>query len=252
MKISLALGSALALVLVSGVSSAAITTYKATLNGTQETPSVKSAATGAATLTYDDANQMLTGTVTHSAGLVPSMQHIHQAACGVAGGVVVALTPGAANTFTVSKKLSKSEETALVAGNFYVNIHSVAFPGGEIRGQLYLDGSGKVCPVGADAGTDAGPGDAGIDSGTTSGSSGASGTSGSSGASGTSGGTSGSNGATTTPADAGDNGEAPAADDGGCATAGTSSPGNGLAMAGLAGLGLALVLRSRKKTNKKS
>ena len=56
MKTSLALGSALALLLVSGVSSAANIAYKATLNGKQETPANASAATGVtANLSFNDA-----------------------------------------------------------------------------------------------------------------------------------------------------------------------------------------------------
>jgi MYXO-CTERM domain-containing protein len=253
MKTSLVLASSLALLLVSGVSSAAVTTYKSTLNGAQETPPVVTAATGSATLTYNDANKKLTGTVTYT-GVTATAQHIHQEACGVAGGVVQALNAGAGGVIAVNVTLSGAEETALVAGKLYVNIHSAAHGNGEIRGQLYLDGSGTMCPASNDGGTEGGTGDAGQDSGTSgsSGSSGTSGTSGTSGSSGaTSGGTSGSNGATTTPVDAGTSGEVPADDGGGCATSGTESPSNGLAVAGLAGLGLAVILRSRKRTTER-
>lgn len=256
MKTSFALGSALAVLLVSGVSSAAVTTYKATLNGAHETPPVTTAATGTATLTFNDettgANaRRLEGTVTYT-GLTPSAQHIHKAACGASGdpeNISLIAPAGTPFTFRINKNLTAAEATALVAGEYYVNIHTMANGRGEIRGQLYLDGSGTTCPAGGvDAGTDAGSSGSSGSSGT-SGTSGASGTSGTSGGN-TSGGTSGTSGTSGASGDAGTSGSArPGSntkDDGGCSTSGTESNGAGLALGGLAGLALALILRSRK------
>lgn len=80
-----------------------------------------------------------------------TMAHIHNGAVGVAGPVVVTLfapgTPtGTINGVLVSGSLTstnlpsgvtlESLKALLLSGNAYINVHTVANPGGEIRGQL--------------------------------------------------------------------------------------------------------------------
>lgn len=240
MKAFLALASALALVLVSGVSNAAKTTYTATLNGAQEVPPTTSTATAVATLEHNDQGDTLKGDIVVT-GLTPAQleaQHFHKAACGASapaegGGLAITGTMGGNGKITVDATLDAAQLTALKAGNLYLNLHTRANPNGEIRGQVFAMGSTATCPS-ADAGA---PADAGKDSS-------APGSSGTSGAT-TSGG---SNGATTTRDDAGTTDEGSGGDDGGCSTTGGSEgSGNGLALGALAGLGLAIVLRARKK-----
>ncbi|HPN70814.1 MAG TPA: IPTL-CTERM sorting domain-containing protein, partial [Saprospiraceae bacterium] len=64
--------------------------------------------------------------------------HIHSAAVGINGPVIVTLNHPAAtsgaNNSTYS--LPIMEEAGFLAGNTYVNIHNATFPGGEIRAQL--------------------------------------------------------------------------------------------------------------------
>lgn len=112
-------------------------TYKATLNGQQETPQNQSAATGSVNFTLNSGN-MLTGTVTWK-GLKPTAAHIHHGAAGVAGPVVFPINITTDSTGSVnftSIALSSAQRASLDSGNYYVNIHSAAFPNGEIRGQL--------------------------------------------------------------------------------------------------------------------
>lgn len=114
-----------------------IITFKATLNGISETPPNESAATGSATFSYDTTTYILTGTVTF-AGITPTAGHIHKGAVGVAGGVIFPLTAGTIMsplTFT-SPVLDLAQRADLLAGLYYVNLHTPAFPAGEIRGQL--------------------------------------------------------------------------------------------------------------------
>jgi len=62
--------------------------------------------------------------------------HIHTGAVGVPGPVEIDLGGPISSGFTSSKILTAAQEANLTAHNFYVNLHSAIFPGGEIRGQL--------------------------------------------------------------------------------------------------------------------
>ena len=110
--------------------------FAATLNGASETPANASTATGTATGTYNTNTKILTLTITYS-GLTPTAGHIHKGAVGVPGDVVFPFTSVATSPISfTSRALTAAEEGELMAGNYYVNLHSAAFPGGEIRGQL--------------------------------------------------------------------------------------------------------------------
>lgn len=111
----------------------------AALSGPQEAPANASAAVGAATFSLDPATRTLTGTVT-TTGIAGTAAHIHEGAPGVAGPVIIPLTGGTAGVWTVpaSTVLTDAQVTALQANSYYVNVHSTAFPAGEIRGQIDL------------------------------------------------------------------------------------------------------------------
>jgi len=112
-------------------------TFLATLNGTSETPTNASAATGTATFTFNPTTYELSGTVNFS-GIVATASHIHTGAVGVAGPVTIALG-GANPTSPISLSatvLTAQQKNDLLSGLFYVNVHSATYPGGEIRGQL--------------------------------------------------------------------------------------------------------------------
>jgi CSLREA domain-containing protein len=120
----------------------------ATLNGTQEVGPTASAATGSATVSYNLSAQtfnldlFVQGIVrTNINGF-----HLHQAAPGVNGSVIVdllALGSFADVTggirYTVNNiPLSAVQQDNLVNGLTYFNIHTAAFGTGEIRGQVLL------------------------------------------------------------------------------------------------------------------
>jgi hypothetical protein len=67
-----------------------------------------------------------------------TMAHVHQGAAGVAGPPVISLHRAGshfAGCTTVAQSLARDLVSS--PGNFYVNVHSRAFPAGAIRGQLH-------------------------------------------------------------------------------------------------------------------
>ncbi|HXC92239.1 MAG TPA: CHRD domain-containing protein [Stellaceae bacterium] len=124
--------------LVAGAAHAATKVFKATLNGASEVPPTTSSATGTATATLDTATRKLTWDVTYSGLSGPAMAaHIHgPAEPGKNAGVVVPLTGSLQSPIQGSRILTPAQVANLEAGKYYVNVHTGANKGGEIRGQL--------------------------------------------------------------------------------------------------------------------
>lgn len=106
------------------------------LNGRQEVPPVNTAATGSGTIAVL-MDRSVSGSVITS-GVAGTAAHIHLAAPGQNGPVIIPLNKTADNTWSVppSIRLNDAQYEAFRLGNLYVNVHSAANPGGEIRGQL--------------------------------------------------------------------------------------------------------------------
>jgi cysteine-rich repeat protein len=119
------------------------TGYVATLDGTHVAPAVVTAATGSATLTLNG-DDTLTYDV-QSSGLSATGAHIHLGAPGVSGPVVFTLAGGPTTWSGTTAALTIDQLAELKAGSLYVDVHTTANPGGEIRGQL-----GFAPPVGGD------------------------------------------------------------------------------------------------------
>jgi hypothetical protein len=107
-----------------------------TLSGSQEVPPVTTAASGSGTITVG-ADKSVSGSVTTS-GISGTAAHIHMGAMGQNGPVIAPLTKTADGVWSVpaAAKLTDAQYDAFKAGNLYVNVHSEANKGGEIRGQL--------------------------------------------------------------------------------------------------------------------
>jgi hypothetical protein len=110
-------------------------TYLATLSGASEVPANASTATGTATLIFNSTTKIFSITVTYT-GVTATNGHIHKAAAGVSGGVIFPFSSFTSPISYTSAALDATQEADLGANLYYVNIHSAAFPGGEIRGQL--------------------------------------------------------------------------------------------------------------------
>ncbi|WP_018343544.1 CHRD domain-containing protein [Cytophaga aurantiaca] len=110
-----------------------------TLSGENQVPSITTSATGTFTGTYDATTKILSYTVTYS-GTVPTAMHFHNSLPGTNGGVEFTLTtPVSSPASGMTTALSATQEADLLAGKFYLNIHSAAEPNGVLRAQILTD-----------------------------------------------------------------------------------------------------------------
>ena len=111
---------------------------KATLSGKSEVPANTSAGTGTAELDYDPASKKLTWTLTYTGLSGPATAaHFHgPAEADKNAGVAVAIPNAGTSPVQGSATLTDAQAADLAAGKYYINIHTAANPGGEIRGQV--------------------------------------------------------------------------------------------------------------------
>lgn len=113
--------------------------YHAALNGVQEVPAVTTNAIGLGTFALSKTSEeLLVEVVVDGLSGPITGAHLHKGATGVNGGVEINLTSG-----VMDNRISMSVDPtgilgALDSGNIYINIHTAANPGGEIRGQLKI------------------------------------------------------------------------------------------------------------------
>lgn len=121
---------------------ATVYTLDLALYGQNEVPPNPSPATGMLTGSYDDATNVLSFNLMFN-GLVglTTASHFHgPAAAGVNGPVVIPLVGFPAGvtsgSYSNSYVLTPGQESDLLCGMWYINIHSTVYPGGEIRSQV--------------------------------------------------------------------------------------------------------------------
>ena len=136
------LGLALAAALGMGGGALAETmSFKASLNAGSEVPPNDSKGTGDAEVSYDTASKMLTWTINFSGLTGPATAaHFHgPAEAGKNAGVAVPISEKDkpfASPFKGSATLTDAQAADLEKGMWYVNVHTEANKGGEIRGQV--------------------------------------------------------------------------------------------------------------------
>ena len=119
-------------------------TFKRTfkLEEAQEVPPVANTrATGTVTATLDGMELTIEGNFEKLTS-APAAAHIHFGAEGFNGGVVQGLTlEGNRRSGTLSGSLTLTPEqlAAVLADNYYINLHTENNPGGELRGQIDLN-----------------------------------------------------------------------------------------------------------------
>ena len=110
--------------------------HDVTLTGAQEVPANTSTASGSSNIRVAH-DRSVSGAVRY-AGMVATVAHIHEAPVGANGPVIVPLVKTAEGMFAVppNTMLTPPQYASYQAGNLYVNVHSAAYPAGEIRAQL--------------------------------------------------------------------------------------------------------------------
>lgn len=167
-RLALALGLATSLLLAGGAAQGAVITYTALLSGLNEEPQNSSPATGQTTVTIDDGSWLMTVNARFSGLLgTTTASHIHCCTAVPRAGTIgvatslptfpafpLGVTSGDySETFDLLDAATynpafltnnggsvESARAALIAGmdagRAYLNIHTTAFPPGEIRGFL--------------------------------------------------------------------------------------------------------------------
>ena len=114
------------------------TALTAHLAGASEVPGVMTGATGTLEATLTPTSNVLTWKVTYSglSGTVTAAHFHGPAMAGQNAGVVVPITGNLTSPIVGSAMLSASQAADLSSGKWYVNLHTAANPGGEVRGQV--------------------------------------------------------------------------------------------------------------------
>lgn len=113
--------------------------FEANLSSANEVPAVDSAAAGRAVLA------LITNTLYYRVLVADidkvTASHIHDGAPGVNGPVIIPLFTGSgvfdpANPISGTVTLTPTQVAKLMAGDYYINVHTSDVPSGEIRGQV--------------------------------------------------------------------------------------------------------------------
>jgi hypothetical protein len=142
-KLSVLAALVAALVLAAPAGAAAVKRLEANMNGANEAPAAGDMdGSGTAKLSFNRAKKRVCFTIkVKNIGDVVAA-HIHRGGKGVAGGIEVELIggPKSGTTFTGCEKgVARSLIRKILRRPraYYVNVHTGAFPGGAIRGQLH-------------------------------------------------------------------------------------------------------------------
>ena len=107
-----------------------------TLAGEHEVPAVETAGSGMGVIEIGE-DRSVSGSVTTN-NVPGTMAHIHEAAADANGPVIVPLEQSDDDTWSVPEgaQLTEAQYDSFNEGNLYINVHTEANPGGEVRDQL--------------------------------------------------------------------------------------------------------------------
>lgn len=150
------IAAAVVVLAMAGPAGAQTVNFTANLSGDQEPPApgVTTGAFGTATVTWNTVTQTLTWIIdVWNMPSGTSNAHFHVGGPGVAGPTVVniAFPANISNDFRLTGSATETDllpraaqgirswedfGQSLVGGQIYINVHSIANPGGEVRGQV--------------------------------------------------------------------------------------------------------------------
>ncbi len=123
--------------LAAGAARAETVHFSATLTGADEVPANTSAGKGELTAEVETAEKVFVYRATYSGLSGPAIAaHFHGPAAPGENGPPVVPVKDPASPLYGTARLTTDQMDDLLAGKWYFNVHSKAFPGGEIRGQL--------------------------------------------------------------------------------------------------------------------
>ena len=128
-----------AIVAIASPALADMITMQADLKPANEVPPGTGDGKGTVTATFDTASKKLSWQGSYSDLSGPATAaHFHTGVAGKNGGVAVPIFSGAMakSPFEGSATLTDAQVADLMAGKFYVNIHTATHKAGEVRGQL--------------------------------------------------------------------------------------------------------------------
>jgi hypothetical protein len=107
------------------------------LSGAEEVPPVGTSASASSTIVVGTDGSVTGGLETSN--IDGTKAHIHQGASGTNGPVLVTLEKISPSQWIVpaGTTLTPAQIKSFQAGDLYVNVHSTAHPGGEIRLQMH-------------------------------------------------------------------------------------------------------------------
>jgi len=141
-RVMLVLAVAFLSAVIAESANAVVLRFMVRMNGAQENPPVAPAGTGVGRIVIDTVTGTVTGSVRFTGLSTPSVAgHFHIGAAGVNGPVIIPLQGGVGVTagtmrVTAGSRFNVAQRRALRRNGLYLNIHSTANPGGEIRGQI--------------------------------------------------------------------------------------------------------------------
>jgi hypothetical protein len=128
---------------VNGTNTTANRTWQVTLTGHDEVPPNNSTGIGYATVVLQGGMLLVNGTFNLTSMLhetAGSPAHVHFGDADEAGPVVFPLSVSSddnrSGIFNLTTSLNSSSQQDLIDGDYYLNVHSIEYPSGEIRAQI--------------------------------------------------------------------------------------------------------------------
>lgn len=115
----------------------ASSTFTVNLSGNQEVPMVNTDSSATATVEIDESLPAFKVTIDASMVEGASAAHVHAGTIGMNGGVAYPLVASGEGTYSLmATDLTQGGLNDLLDGQWYLNVHTPANPGGEVRGQI--------------------------------------------------------------------------------------------------------------------